>query len=261
MTNCKTFIDKYINWLKENFICERGGEWIEITTPFVDKSNDLIQVYMKISEDEIILTDDGNTLGNLEMVGVNINTERRKYELETILNGFGATLRGKEIVIITNKDEFPLYFNNMIQAILAVDAFYLLSQHRVRSMFWEDVEIFFAKNEIPYKRRDIEGKSGLRHKFLEIWNPKDSTTKKIVRVISRPERNNVNSTIFAFEDTKNEIGKNVKKIAIINDTEKKPSDYVTKALYKYNIIPLLWSEREENIDILIDREESGSVVY
>ncbi|ACX72450.1 Domain of unknown function DUF1828 [Methanocaldococcus vulcanius M7] len=247
------FIDEYFNWLRENIILENGGEWVEITTPFIDKSNDLIQFYMKVVGDSIILTDDGNTLDNLEVAGVDINTEKRLYELKTVLNGFGAHLEGREIVIIANKDEFPLYFNNMIQAILAVDGFHLLAQHKVRSIFWEDVEMYFEKKKIPYRKRDVGGRSGLKHRFLEILNYGEIKTKKIVGIISRPEKRIINSTIFAFEDVKNTIrDEEVKRIAIINDTERKPSEDMINALYKYDIEPFLWSRREDEISVLVE---------
>ena len=40
-------IDEYAAWLREKITFEKFGEYYEITTPYLDNSNDYLQIYVK----------------------------------------------------------------------------------------------------------------------------------------------------------------------------------------------------------------------
>ena len=68
-------IREYYNWLLEKtFVTtdERTG-WSAITTPFVGLFNDNIEIYAKLDNGRLILSDDGITLSNLDLVGASIS--------------------------------------------------------------------------------------------------------------------------------------------------------------------------------------------
>ena len=57
--------EKYISWLEDEISVNKIGEYIEVTSPFLDRYNDYLQVYAKIQNDnEIIITDDSYTINN-----------------------------------------------------------------------------------------------------------------------------------------------------------------------------------------------------
>ena len=61
--------EKYIKWLEQEISVNKIGEYIEITSPFLDRYNDYLQVYVKLEkDDEIILTDDAYIINNLTNV-------------------------------------------------------------------------------------------------------------------------------------------------------------------------------------------------
>jgi len=69
------------------------GDWNVITTPFLDRHNDHIQIYVSIGSDgKCLLTDDGDTLADLETSGWKPNTDKRKQFLMQALNGLGIEL-------------------------------------------------------------------------------------------------------------------------------------------------------------------------
>ena len=90
--DCYQLIALYTNWLKERVRIKTIGDVCELTTPFVDRHNDYMQIYVKATPSGMLLTDDGYTLRDLEISGLEFNTERRKNELKIILNGFGVSL-------------------------------------------------------------------------------------------------------------------------------------------------------------------------
>ena len=79
--------EQYIKWLEDEITLNKINEYWEITSPFLDRYNDYLQVYAKMDNDnEILLTDDAYTLNNLKMAGVDINSPRRKQLLDNFLN-------------------------------------------------------------------------------------------------------------------------------------------------------------------------------
>ena len=90
--DCYQLIALYTNWLKERVRIKTIGDICELTTPFVDRHNDYMQIYVKATPSGMLLTDDGYTLRDLEISGLEFNAERRKNELKIILNGFGVSL-------------------------------------------------------------------------------------------------------------------------------------------------------------------------
>ena len=53
-------LDKYALWLKDKTVVKKIGEdWIEITTPHIDRHNDCLQIYARKDGQGYMLTDDG----------------------------------------------------------------------------------------------------------------------------------------------------------------------------------------------------------
>lgn len=119
--NINKWINKYYDWLKSRTRIETIGEWIEISTPFLDRHNDGIVLYLKIeTSGDIRLTDDGNTIDDLEMSGYEFSDTRRRF-LDKYLKSFGVSLEGNELTIIANEQNYPEKLHSLIQCILAVN--------------------------------------------------------------------------------------------------------------------------------------------
>lgn len=96
-------IKEYYDRLREKTIVtvdEQTG-WSEITAPFQGLFNDNIQLYAKLEEDKLILSNDGLTLENLELVGAPVlRSPKRKEWMEMIFLNYGITLRENELITI-----------------------------------------------------------------------------------------------------------------------------------------------------------------
>ncbi|OEG71791.1 hypothetical protein ATZ36_12720 [Candidatus Endomicrobiellum trichonymphae] len=53
-------------------------DWVEITTPYIDRHNDYIQIYIKKSKGSFILTDYGYTVDDLLLPGVRVRFTKEK---------------------------------------------------------------------------------------------------------------------------------------------------------------------------------------
>ena len=124
------FIDNYLKWLKSNmFEEELDNGVIEITTPFLDKNNDYTQIYVnRKNENRFIISDYGYIMAELNMVGVDINSPKRKEIIQTILNRFGVKLVNDVITIECSFRDYPKAKHNILQAMLAIDDIFYLSR-------------------------------------------------------------------------------------------------------------------------------------
>jgi len=61
-------VARYHAWLRDRTALKKIRHWTEITTPFLDRHNDCIQIYARREESGFLLTDDAHTLNDLEKV-------------------------------------------------------------------------------------------------------------------------------------------------------------------------------------------------
>ena len=88
-------INDYYRFLKQKTVITEAqlSDWVEISTPFTDVFNDTIDIYVKKQNEKIILSDDGKTIRNLELSGIEISrSQNRKDILDKILLNYGITL-------------------------------------------------------------------------------------------------------------------------------------------------------------------------
>jgi hypothetical protein len=118
---CKNLVNAYIEWLRQNISIKEINGIYEITTPFLDRHNDHLRIYVKKSDSGFILTDAGHTITDLRLSGFEFTPKKRQV-LNSILNGFGVQLIGEELVIKAKPKDFPQKKHNLIQAILYISS-------------------------------------------------------------------------------------------------------------------------------------------
>src|ERR1019366_8020336 len=127
VTEIEKLLNDYRAWLKDKTTLRQvNATWVEITTPYLDRHNDALQIYARRENGGFILTDDSYIMHDLEASGCQLDTEKRKDLLRMILHGFGVKLNHDAIEVHATPENFPLRKHNLIQAMLAVnDLFYL----------------------------------------------------------------------------------------------------------------------------------------
>ncbi len=78
-------LDAYHAWLKDKTVLRQIDQWVEITTPYLDRHNDYIQIYAKKANGGFILTDDGYTIDDLEQSGCKLESQKRQDLLKMTL--------------------------------------------------------------------------------------------------------------------------------------------------------------------------------
>jgi len=242
----ENLVEQYFSWLKSKTAWRDINGWTEITTPYLDRHNDYIQIYLRQSGDEWELTDDGETLTDLIQSGCELDTPRRKALLQTTLNGFGMHLVNGAITVKTKQDSFALRKHNLIQAILAVNDLFYLARASVESFFFEDVALWMDDSDIRYTQRvKFSGRTGYDHLFDFVVPKSKKEPERILRVVNNPAKDQANAAILSWVDTKEARPSNSVAYAVLNDKERTISDGVVEALKNYDITPLPWSQRDE----------------
>lgn len=239
--------ERYFSWLKEKTTLQAIDDWVEVTTPFLDRHNDYMQIYVRRDETGYRLTDDGYTISDLEMSGCHLDTPKRQNLLATTLRGFGVQRdsQSNELFVNASDQNFPMRKHRLIQAMLAVnDLFYLASPY-VASFFLEDVESWLDIHGIRYSPRvKLTGASGFDHHFDFVIPKSSSQPERVLLSLNRPDRANVERTMFAWEDTKGTRSSEANAYVLLNDTEQNIAEIALTALRAYKVNPILWSERE-----------------
>jgi hypothetical protein len=239
-------LDKYLRWLKDKTVLRQIKDWVEITTPYLDRHNDYLQIYVKRDNNGFILTDDGYTIGDLRQSGCELESKKRKELLMLTLNGFGVKVDNEALVINTSADNFALRKHNLVQAMLAVNDLFYLSVPMVASLFLEDVTSWLNTYEVRYTPRvKFTGKSGYDHMFDFVIPASRKYPERILQAINRPNRDTAQAFAFSWIDTKEVRPANSLAYAFLNDSDHAPVSAVVDALKNYGVRPVLWTKREE----------------
>jgi len=239
-------LDQYLAWLKEKTTLNQVKDWIEITTPYLDRHNDCLQIYAKRENNGFLLTDDGYVIGDLRRSGCDLESKKRKDLLALTLNGFGVKLDADNLVVHASSDNFALRKHNLVQSMLAVNDLFYLAVPMVASLFLEDVTAWLDIHEIRYTPKvKFTGKSGYDHLFDFVIPASKKQPERILQTINRPSRNTAQVVAFSWIDTKEVRPANSRAYAFLNDSEHTPTGSVLEALENYGVHSVPWSAREQ----------------
>jgi hypothetical protein len=250
-SSCSELVESYVRWLTERIAVAEVEGACEITTPFVDRHNDHIQIYVERTPTGLRLTDDGYILSDLRACGVDVfSTARRQELLETLTRGFGVRVEDQELVVDAIPDDFPRKKHNLVQAMLAVNDLFVTARPTVVSLFKEDVEQFLRDREVRFTSSiKLPGRSGLDHHFDMVIPSSKAAPERLVDAVRRLDRPHASSLIFAWTDVR--ASRPQSAMCVFLSDEEPVREDLLAALRSYEIDPILWSEREKHIPQLV----------
>lgn len=251
MSEIQYHMDNYWFWLKKKTQLKEIQDTIEITTPYLDRHNDYIQIYAIKDDNRYRLTDDSYTINDLEDSGCKLASDKKQALLQTVLNGLGVHKEKDELFVLAREDNFAQQKHNLLQAIFAVNDLFYLASPIVASLFLEMVAEWLDENEIRYSPNvKFTGKSGYDHNFDFLipksrWQP-----ERLLKAINRPDKSRAQLAILAWEDTKHVRPEGSRSIVFLNDSEHEPPSAVLEAFHNYGIKSVMWSAREREREML-----------
>jgi hypothetical protein len=248
---CERLISEYLRWLKEGLRVSELESGCAIATPFLDRHNDEIEIYVERRDGGFLLTDDGYTISDLRSSGMAFSSEKRKARLTAILNGFGVRQEGEEIQVHAMPQDFAQKKHNLLQAMLAVNDMFVMGEEHVLSLFKEDVAAFLELNRIPvFPDFKLSGRSGFDHKF-DFGLPKTQRKpQRVVQAINNLTKDQALSFAFAVNDVRAIRAERLETFSFLNDADNPPNADNLVAIKAYDVLPLLWSRRQEALPLL-----------
>jgi hypothetical protein len=240
-------LDRYQRWLRDKTTLRQIDDWCEITTPYLDRHNDHLQIYAKKSSGGFILTDDAYTLTDLEMQGCKLDSPKRQTLLKQTLDGFGVRHNAQSgaLEVTASPDNFPMRKHNLVQAMLAVNDLFYLAQPSVASLFYEDVVAWLDLSDIRYTPKvKFTGKTGYDHLFDFVIPKSRRQPERILSAINRPNKDAAQAMAFAWVDTREVRPPDSKAFAFLNDADTPVVEAVLDAMRSYDVTPVVWSQRE-----------------
>lgn len=190
---------------------------------------------------------------DLKLSAFEATTEKRKKVLNSILNGFGARLRDDEIIVEARTENFHQKQHNLIQAMLAINDLFVMAEPMVARLFKEDVENYLRLHQIRFTPSvKFTGKSGFDQFFDFVIHESQRRPERVIQAISRPDRQSISVLIFLWTDVKEVRPVESTPYAFLNDHEQTVNPDIESALQEYGIKPLIWSEREEYVEELLE---------
>jgi hypothetical protein len=251
MSTIESLVNDYYSFLKDNTVIftDANSGWTQISTPLLNTFNDAIDLYAKQQNGHILLSDDGETLRNLELCGVSINrSPKRKELLQQILLNYGIKRQNgnQELIVEADAKNFPQQKFNLLSAIVDINNLVMLSKHNVSSAFVEDIGAYLDEQQLIYTPHFISrGSTGLEFTFdFQIASKK---TELVIKGFNTVNSMNLPHFLFAWEDIKKvrqqQVKKEVISLAILNDESKDVKTEYLTALQAKDADYIFWSKR------------------
>ncbi|MCY4465513.1 MAG: DUF1828 domain-containing protein [Chloroflexi bacterium] len=242
--NMPRLLDRYMGWLRDNTLLREVDEWVEITTPFLDRHNDCVQIYAKPSDDGFVLTDHGYTIDDLEFCGFKMKGDTRLELLNVTLNGFGIRRIGNALQVKASFEDFALQMQNLLQAMLAVNDLYYTSRSNIASAFADDVALWLKESDICFRRNvEFNGKSGLNVAYDFVIPSNGIHSNVALWSIGNPSLQSAKKTVFDWGDTEDARDGIYVPYVVLDDVNGRVSDNAKGVFVNYGMKLVYWSGR------------------
>lgn len=249
------FKDDYIKWLNSNIDEYKISENIyRITLPYLNRNNDCTEIFIKISGDKYTLTDDGETISELELSNFNLFSSKKRTELfNRILLSHGVKKSdNNELYIECSKDDLPQKKHMLSQCMIKVSDLFYTAKNTVQSLFLEDVQLYLDDKDIRYTPNvSFPGKSGLTTNYDFAIPKSKSAPERIIKVVNNIDQTQANSILFLWDDTRQNREQNSTLYVFLQDKYKNVSSTIITSMKNYNVIPVKWSARDNYVNDLL----------
>lgn len=243
------FKESYIQWLYENideYMISKNV--FRLTLPYLDRNNDCIEIFIKIEGDSYTLTDDGETIDELELSNFNIFSSQRRVDIfNQILKSHGVSRSDKnELYVTCLKNELPQRKHMLSQCMIKVSDLFYTSRNTIQSLFLEDVQSYLDNADIRYTPNiSFSGKSSLITNYDFVIPKSKYAPERILKVVNNIDQTQANSILFLWDDTRQERETNSLLYVFMQDKDKKISSNIITSMKNYDVKPVKWSERQQ----------------
>lgn len=253
----KDIVQDYLNWLRERLKVVERGDVSVLSTPFLDPFHDGIQVYIEHSNGEFVLHDNGNTLENLQSLGVKIeDSARRKALIERAIAGCAVRLTKERLETIAAAANLAQRAHYLLTAILRLNDLWMSHVPHTFTDFFEVIAEFFDRHNVPYVANvSIPGRT-VEHP-MDFVIPLPQKVERLIKLIGSPSPQTAKLVCFTWMELK-EVRPASQRVVVLNDVRppdplveeseesfRQISDQTVAIIRGYSDAIFRWSEREK----------------
>lgn len=249
--NTKLWLDSYFDWLRNQYKITSLDDGDEISTPFTNFIGDNIRIYTFMVGSNITITDDGNTLNDLDMMGIDMDSKSRQSIITDVLNQYQVKLDDSVLCVTGKVSEFAPMKQRLLQSILRIGDLVQTRRGIVSNIFKEEVSQFLYDNDIQnFSEYTINGGTGNSYVFDFAIAGSKTKPLKLVQTMNRPTFERVAVESLTFDDIKSVPQKNktkIESIIIYNDAENKLPTKAKNVATRYGTQLVPWSKTEKSL--------------
>lgn len=250
---CNAVVSKCLEWLGEGFSAQYLGGDCVVTTPFLDRRNDHIQIRVRKRDGRYVISDGGTTMPDMVDGGFSLGKTVNKELVAYITSGYGVQLDDKANSLGVEADDTNVgqRMNFLLQAIMAMNSNVpvpALPKISPRAQFENMVSDHLQSLDIFIKgKAGVPGISGYLHEMETVSSTSDSSSTRYFKAFHSPDKRSVKEFLFQLEDVHQYNGGNGirKSIAVLNDEKKPDCGSEINALEKYDVAHALWMKRDD----------------
>ncbi len=162
----------------------------------------MVEVYARqLPNGQLLFSDDGQTIRELEMVGFERLSNKRQRAIDEVMLNYGIRMEQDELVVKTSVAQAKNTLHRFIQAILDLLNLHYLAKVNIQNFFLDDVTELLTVQRLPFIRdASFYGQSGLSHKCDFIIPALGNRKETILQAIQTPRRDLVENTLFKITD-------------------------------------------------------------
>ncbi|GEO64646.1 DUF1828 domain-containing protein [Companilactobacillus nantensis] len=244
------WIDDYLKWMKTKYSITSFDNGDEIITPFTNILGNRIAIYvLPIDDNKIQLSDDGNTVNDLILLGIDIKSNVRFRILKDIIKSFNVQLTENNVLKIDGKKgDFPIMKQSLIQAILRIDDLLMTRKNNVKNLFFDDVMNYFDDMEFKgLPNYPVNGGSGHTYKISYAIGKSKSKPLQLIQILNNADFQRISAEIVTFEDIAGNVdyeNHNMNYSVIFNDIDNNISDKSKNIAHTRGLEIIPWSNKE-----------------
>lgn len=250
MKSTEQLLDDYYRFLSKSYqVNQLEDDSREIITPFTDNIGDNITIYLsQINNGKIQLDDDGYTLNNLEMLGINLSDARQQI-MDQVLNQYDVTLNGDILLATGDQADFSRMKLNLTSAMIKIGDLSFTQRSHVKRMFVDDVIAAFNERELGGISSSFIGRSGVDYKFPYVVPNRPSHSMKVVDIINGISRDRMMQLAYKVNDVQQnatfEYALQPTFMVVYNDRVANINESASKIADDIGIVPYRFSDLDQ----------------
>lgn len=247
-------LDDYMSWLRDQYTIKKIDQADEVTTPFLNMIGDNMRLYVeRLSDSKLRLSDDGTTLENLLLYGINLNSPMRKQIMKETTHRYNVDLFDNVLSVTGTSANFPLMKQNLLAAMVTINDLAITKKTNIERLFLDEVFTFMQDQDFGgLPQYQISGKSGVDYIIDYTIPPKEKKPMRLINFQNRISFNQVVVNAYQYRDIatrSHKIASDISYAIIYNNSEGSVTKRAEQIARDANISLLSWSDKSHILEL------------